>query len=125
MPSLDDGSYSGAGTTATVAGWGVTSEDGSSPDVLHSVDLTLLTNSQCGIYGYAGVLADSNICAIGDLEGGEDSCQGDSGGPLFVQQARAICARPHRAPPVDSRGHSRPPPLLLHAPPSLRSPVLS
>ena len=116
MPSLDDGSYSGAGTTATVAGWGVTSEDGSSPDVLHSVDLTLLTNSQCGIYGYAGVLADSNICAIGDLEGGEDSCQGDSGGPLFVQQARAICAPPApRAPRRLSRGH--PPPSSSTRPP--------
>ena len=111
MPSLDDGSYSGAGTTATVAGWGVTSEDGSSPDVLHSVDLTLLTNSQCGIYGYAGVLADSNICAIGDLEGGEDSCQGDSGGPLFVQQARAICAPPApRAPRRLARAFAASPP---------------
>jgi len=106
MPSLDDGSYSGADTTATVAGWGVTSEGGSSPDVLHSVDLMLLTNAQCGdAYGYAGQLVDSMICAIGDLEGGEDSCQGDSGGPLFVQQARALCPAP--APAVDSRGPCR------------------
>ena len=90
MPSLDDGSYSGASTTVTVAGWGLTTDGGSSPDVLHSVDLTLLTNAQCGGYGYSGDLVDSMICAIGDLEGGEDSCQGDSGGPLFVQQARAI-----------------------------------
>eukprot|EP00321_Phaeocystis_globosa_P016558 CAMPEP_0118809406 /NCGR_PEP_ID=MMETSP1162-20130426/251_1 /TAXON_ID=33656 /ORGANISM="Phaeocystis Sp, Strain CCMP2710" /LENGTH=362 /DNA_ID=CAMNT_0006738835 /DNA_START=54 /DNA_END=1138 /DNA_ORIENTATION=+ len=86
MPSLDHGSYSGADTTVTVAGWGVTTEDGSSPDVLHSVDLTLLTNAQCENYGYSGDLVDSMICAIGDLEGGEDSCQGDSGGPLFAQQ---------------------------------------
>ena len=87
MPSLDDGSYSEVDTTATVAGWGVTSQGGGFPDELHSVDLTLLTNAQCGTYGYAGELAESMICAIGDLEGGEDSCQGDSGGPLFVQQA--------------------------------------
>ena len=92
MPSLDGGSYSGADTTVTVAGWGVTTEDGSSPDVLHSVDLTLLTNAQCENYGYSGDLVDSMICAIGDLEGGEDSCQGDSGGPLFAQQVRALCA---------------------------------
>jgi len=90
MPLLDDGSYSVANMPVTVAGWGVTSEGGSMPDVLHSVDLTLLTNAQCETYGYAGQIADSMICAIGDLEGGEDSCQGDSGGPLFVQQARAI-----------------------------------
>ena len=86
MPLLDDGSYSVANMPVTVAGWGVTSEGGSMPDVLHSVDLTLLTNAQCETYGYAGQIADSMICAIGDLEGGEDSCQGDSGGPLFVQQ---------------------------------------
>ena len=102
MPSLDDGSSSGAGTTVTVAGWGTTSEGGSSPNVLHSVDLQLLTNAQCEAYGYAGDLVPSSICAIGDLKGGEDACQGDSGGPLFVQQARALTAptrpttRPHR-----------------------------
>ena len=114
MPSLDDGSYSGANTTATVAGWGVTSERGRKPDVMHSVDLMLLTNAQCGTYGYAGELVESMICAIGDLEGGEDSCQGDSGGPLFVQQARALCPAP--APAVDSRGPCRypcPPPRPL------------
>ena len=83
MPSLDHGSYSGADTIVTVAGWGVTTEDGSSPDVLHSVDLTLLTNAQCENYGYSGDLVDSMICAIGDLKGGEDACQGDSGGPLL------------------------------------------
>ena len=90
MPSLDDGSYSDADTTATVAGWGRTSEGGSTSDVLRSVDLKLLTNAQCETYGH-GYIADSDICAIGDLEGGEDSCQGDSGGPLFVQKARAQC----------------------------------
>ena len=91
MPSLDDGSYSDADTTATVAGWGLTSDRGRSSDVLKSVDLKLLTNAQCENYGYPGQIADSMICAIGDLKGGEDSCQGDSGGPLFVQQARAFC----------------------------------
>ena len=99
MPSLDDGSYSGANTTVTVAGWGLTTDGGSSPDVLHSVDLMLLTNAQCETYGYSGALVDSMICAIGDLEGGEDSCQGDSGGPLFVQQVRAFCLAP--TPAVD------------------------
>ena len=86
MPSLDDGSYSDADTTATVAGWGLTSDRGRSSDVLKSVDLKLLTNAQCENYGYQGQIADSMICAIGNLQGGEDSCQGDSGGPLFVQQ---------------------------------------
>ena len=119
MPSLDDGSYSGADTTVTVAGWGNTIEDGSSPDVMHSVDLTLLTNAQCETshitHGYAGDLVDSMICAIGDLEGGEDSCQGDSGGPLFVQQALPPLPppipTPHAAsslPPTSFQPPSRP-----------------
>ena len=115
MPSLDDGSYSGANTTATVAGWGVTSERGRTPDVMHSVDLMLLTNAQCGTYGYAGELVESMICAIGDLEGGEDSCQGDSGGPLFVQQA------PSAPPSVALRGSSPPHPSS-HFPHSSRRP---
>ena len=113
MPSLDDGSYSDADTTATVAGWGLTSDRGQSSNVLKSVDLKLLTNAQCeNLPGYKGEIDDdSMICAIGDLKGGEDSCQGDSGGPLFVQQARALCPAP--APAVDLRGPCRlplPPP---------------
>ena len=95
MPLLDDGSYSDADTTATVAGWGRTSDGGPSSNVLKSVDLKLLTNAQCEeTYGFKGDLIDSMICAIGDLEGGEDACQGDSGGPLFVQQARPFCPAP-------------------------------
>ena len=112
MPSLDDGSYSGADTTVTVAGWGATSEGGYSSNVLHSVDLKLLTNAQCtAAQPYATTIADSMICAIGDLEGGEDSCQGDSGGPLFVQQA------PSAPPSVALRGSSppHPPPHCPHS----------
>ena len=121
MPSLDDGSYSGADTTATVAGWGDTSEGGSTTDVLHSVDLKLLTNAQCATYGF-GNIADSDICAIGDLDGGEGTCQGDSGGPLFVQQARAPAAPPSRrrrlarafavTPPPSRHSNPRPSPRL-------------
>ena len=127
MPSLDDGSYSGADTTATVAGWGRTSEGGSTSDVLRSVDLKLLTNAQCATcetclpgYGYAPDLVDSMICAIGDLDGGEDACYGDGGGPLFVQQARAPAAPPSRraarafavTPPPSPHSNPRPSPRL-------------
>jgi len=117
MPLLDDGSYSVANMPVTVAGWGVTSEGGSMPDVLHSVDLTLLTNAQCETYGYAGQIADSMICAIGDLEGGEDSCQGDSGGPLFVQQAPSA---PSSVPQRAASSHPPPPPS---SPPSSLQPL--
>ena len=101
MPSLDDGSSSGAGTNVTVAGWGRTSQDGSVSNVLRSVDLKLLTNAQCAAQLYQNMFQvhPSSICAIGDRK---DACRGDSGGPLFVQQARALTAptrpttRPHR-----------------------------
>ena len=101
MPSLDDGSSSGAGTNVTVAGWGRTSQDGSVSNVLRSVDLKLLTNAQCAAQLYQNMFPvhPSSICAIGDRK---DACRGDSGGPLFVQQARALTAptrpttRPHR-----------------------------
>ena len=118
MPSLDDGSYSDADTTATVAGWGLTSDRGRSSDVLKSVDLKLLTNAQCENYGYPGQIADSMICAIGDLKGGEDSCQGDSGGPLFVQQARLLPRALHRR--LAREGPRGYPPRFPHAPLSLR-----
>ena len=36
LPKLDDGSHSTPGVAAVVAGWGHTSEGGSSPDELHS-----------------------------------------------------------------------------------------
>ena len=108
MPSLDDGSYSGADTTATVAGWGKTSENGWTSSVLRSVNLTLLDNAQCITYSI--ILADSMICAIGDPKGGEDACSGDSGGPLFVQQARAYTAPPPRPPSTREGLRSYPPP---------------
>ena len=120
MPSLDDGSYSGADTTATVAGWGKTSENGWTSSVLRSVNLTLLDNAQCITYSI--ILADSIICAIGDPKGGEDACSGDSGGPLFVQQARAFCLAPphaHRRLGECLRVY---PPSLHNAPLSLRPP---
>ena len=113
MPSLDDGSYSGADTTATVAGWGKTSENGWTSSVLRSVNLTLLDNAQCITYSI--ILADSMICAIGDPKGGEDACSGDSGGPLFVQQARAYTAPPPRPPSTREGLRSYLPPLP-HAP---------
>ena len=119
---LDDGSYSGADTTATVAGWGTTSEGGSFPDVLQSVDLKLLTNAKCEKkYAERYRIADSMLCAIGDLKGGEDSCQGDSGGPLFVQQARAFCPPPQR-PPCGWEGLRGYPPSFCHASPRTPTP---
>jgi secreted trypsin-like serine protease len=89
---------------ATVIGWGGRAgyEPGEGPtsdfpNVLHQVELGLMTNEQCGEtmaqadadrYDIETNAADytpptGNICA-GTISGGTGSCQGDSGGPLVV-----------------------------------------
>ena len=92
-------------STATVIGWGNRTAYGadeeqpanSQPDILHQVDLSLLTNTQCKdklAQGYSDLqnttvspehvgITDSMICAEFS-GGGKGSCQGDSGGPLIV-----------------------------------------
>lgn len=75
---------------ATVIGWGGREGYGPGegptsnfPDVLHEVDLSLLTNFEClDLLGEASV-SSQMICAT-VTGGGKGSCQGDSGGPLVV-----------------------------------------
>jgi len=98
------------GSMLTVSGWGTTKEAGSTPNVLNTVDVPIITDEKCNEKYKnpmsemtpilpSGVLAflqnvlperffrdripDSMLCAGFD-EGGKDSCQGDSGGPAFV-----------------------------------------
>ena len=66
-----------AGKSMTVSGWGVTTQGGGSPTVLHSVNVPGITNAQCGRM-YNGI-RNAMLCA-GPANGGKDSCQGDSGG---------------------------------------------
>jgi len=73
------------GFLATVAGWGATSEGGSTSNYLQSADVTVLSNEDCNgaEYAYGGAITDRMLCA--NVEGGgTDSCQGDSGGPLIT-----------------------------------------
>ncbi|WP_158966900.1 trypsin-like serine protease [Paraglaciecola sp. L3A3] len=84
-----------ANSTATVAGWGgrtgYVSGEGptsNSPDVLHKVDLTLLSNTACKQNFSANTITDAMLCATSSLEQG--SCQGDSGGPLVVETNEGI-----------------------------------
>lgn len=88
----------------TVIGWGgregyeITEGPTSNfPDVLHQVDLQLMTNQECrstlaqsfaetfgGFYSPSDMgITDAMICA-NFVGGGKGSCQGDSGGPLMV-----------------------------------------
>ena len=70
------------GTMATIAGFGVTEEDGDQPAVLQEAQVPIVTDD------YAAAAYDSfeNTSQIGAgyERGGVDSCQGDSGGPLYV-----------------------------------------
>lgn len=92
-------------STVTVMGWGgrVGYEAGGGPtsdfpDVLHQVDLQLLSNEQCkttlansfeDLYGEENIdpqttgISDAMLCAT-VAGGGKGSCQGDSGGPLVI-----------------------------------------
>jgi len=91
-------------STVTVMGWGGRQgyEAGSGPtsdfpDILHQVDLQLLTNNECksileqssseffeGTFTTNSFgITDAMICAF-IPSGGKGSCQGDSGGPLVI-----------------------------------------
>ncbi len=77
--------------TVTVMGWGgrVGYDAGEGPtsdfpDVLHQVDLQLMTNEQCqGLLGGGYDISNAMLCAAFS-GGGKGSCQGDSGGPLVI-----------------------------------------
>lgn len=74
------------GVSATVAGWGLTAENGGNlPDVLRKVSVPLVNRSVCNV-SYKGAITERMICG-GYAEGGKDSCQGDSGGPLVTEGA--------------------------------------
>ena len=69
------------GTLETIAGWGATSEGGSTPSTLQEAQVPITTDAYCGD-AYSDFSAQTMICA-GYPQGGVDTCQGDSGGPMF------------------------------------------
>ncbi len=76
-------------TRATALGWGRNAFIiGQSPDRLHEVDVSIVSDADCGrSYTVLGFDAATMICA-GETLGGKDTCQGDSGGPLMVRDQR-------------------------------------
>ena len=80
---LPTSSWSGdflAGKTLKVSGWGTTSQGGGTPEVLHSVNVPVISNSKCkNLYG-SNKITNAMLCAGNIADGGVDSCQGDSGG---------------------------------------------
>jgi secreted trypsin-like serine protease len=90
--------YATEKSTATVAGWGGRVGYGSGegptsdfPDILHQVDLQLMTNEQCiDILDGDDSLVTGNMICAAIPEGGKGSCQGDSGGPLVINTGSGI-----------------------------------
>ena len=69
-------------TWPIVSGWGATSYNGSSSQLLRKVAVPIVSNTTCNT-NYSGGITERMVCA-GLPQGGKDSCQGDSGGPLFI-----------------------------------------
>lgn len=85
MATVADAPSHAPGTTSLVSGWGTLSPGGSTPTILQSVNVPIVSNAQAE-QAYGPLTSDQ--IAAGDLvDGGEDACQGDSGGPLVVMNA--------------------------------------
>lgn len=82
VPLETDQSAYRAGNSATVLGWGYTSEGGPSSPVLRSAQLPLVADADCAAT-YREFNPQAMVCA-GDPRGGVDACYGDSGGPLVA-----------------------------------------
>jgi len=72
-----------AGTTATIAGFGVTSEGGNAPSVMQEAQVPITTDAYAS-NAYGSSFDPKTMLAAGFPNGGVDTCQGDSGGPLLV-----------------------------------------
>ncbi|RLN93039.1 hypothetical protein BBJ28_00027198, partial [Nothophytophthora sp. Chile5] len=81
LAAADDSDIT-VGNTATVMGWGVTTEDGDQPSTLLRVDVPLVSNAACQ---RVLDIDETMVCAGGQTN--KDSCQGDSGGPLISEMS--------------------------------------
>lgn len=70
------------GRTATVTGWGLTSDGGDASRSLRKASVPIVSDAACrNAYG-SDLISSVMVCAG---QAGRDSCQGDSGGPLAVR----------------------------------------
>ena len=72
-----------AGTLATIAGWGATSEGGSPPDTMNEAKVPIVADSVAAA-AYPNDFENTTQIGAGYPQGGVDTGQGDSGGPLLV-----------------------------------------
>ncbi|KAF2439829.1 trypsin [Karstenula rhodostoma CBS 690.94] len=84
------GSDPAAGSSSTVAGWGLTSSSGSgAPAALRYVTVPIVARSTCQSQYGASAITANMVCAA-EAAGGKDSCQGDSGGPLVTTGTKTL-----------------------------------
>jgi trypsin len=71
-------------TSATIVGWGATSDGGSASDVLLEAQVPIVSDQDCHTVYDTRFDPATMVCAGFIVQGGTDTCQGDSGGPLMV-----------------------------------------
>ncbi|KFO84334.1 Ovochymase-2, partial [Buceros rhinoceros silvestris] len=84
----DPGEKFEAGYICTACGWGRLNENGVLPQVLHEVNLPILSSKECSraLSTLKKPIAGDTVMCAGFPDGGRDACQGDSGGPLLCQR---------------------------------------
>ncbi|OXA46136.1 Trypsin-1 [Folsomia candida] len=70
---------------ATITGWGMLSAGGSYASNLMKVDVPLVDDTTCDVFGF---LVPSMVCYGG---GDKDGCLGDDGGPLVCGDSQTLC----------------------------------
>jgi hypothetical protein len=76
------------GVMQTIAGFGLTEEEGSSPPIMQVAQVPRVSDATCAA-AYDTFEDVTQVCA-GYPQGGIDTCQGDSGGPLFGHDANGV-----------------------------------
>lgn len=85
LPSQTKNRY--VGRTAKATGWGATSHNGPTANLLREVDVPVLSHRECKFRtNYAPSRIFFRMLCAGEV--GKDSCQGDSGGPLVYQDRK-------------------------------------
>ncbi|XP_055641750.1 trypsin-7-like isoform X2 [Toxorhynchites rutilus septentrionalis] len=69
------------GLRSMVTGWGRMQSNDRLPDLLHAVDIPIISREECGRFWGESLVTNNMICAG---QAGRDSCNGDSGGPLVT-----------------------------------------
>ncbi|XP_031781824.1 trypsin-3-like [Nasonia vitripennis] len=89
IPLFDAKENAPEGVLSTISGWGNLQEGGNAPAVLHTVDVPIVSKTDCSkAYEPWGGIPQGQICAAFPA-GGKDTCQGDSGGPLVIAGRQA------------------------------------